>query len=77
MTGAARGIGRAIAQRLAEEGCTVGVIDLAPDDAEAAAQALRAAGAASFGYVADVTDAAAVERAVAAFEGEAGGLDAS
>ena len=76
MTGAARGIGRAIAQRLAEEGCTVGVIDLAPDDGEAAAHACARPAHASFGYAADVTDAAAVERAVAAFEGEAGGLDA-
>jgi 2-hydroxycyclohexanecarboxyl-CoA dehydrogenase len=75
VTGAARGIGLAIARRLAEEGCTVGVIDLAPADAEAAAASLRATGAASFGYAADVTDGIAVEAAVAAFEADAGGLD--
>jgi 2-hydroxycyclohexanecarboxyl-CoA dehydrogenase len=75
VTGAARGIGLAIARRLAEEGCLVGVLDLAREDVDAAAETLRATGAAIFGYAADVTDGEAVERAVAAFAAESGGLD--
>jgi 2-hydroxycyclohexanecarboxyl-CoA dehydrogenase len=75
VTGAARGIGRAVAHRLAEEGCRVGVLDLAEDAAVATAEELCAAGATSFALVADVTDGPAVERAVAAFEERAGGID--
>jgi 2-hydroxycyclohexanecarboxyl-CoA dehydrogenase len=75
VTGAARGIGRAIARRLAEEGCSVGVLDLDGKAAEEAAEPLRAAGAAAVALAADVTDPAAVERAVASFEASAGRLD--
>jgi 2-hydroxycyclohexanecarboxyl-CoA dehydrogenase len=75
VTGAARGIGRAIAQRLAEEGCSVGVLDLDGKAAEEAAEPLRAVGTAAVALAADVTDPAAVERAVASFEASAGRLD--
>src|SRR5512139_3999219 len=75
VTGAARGIGRAIAGRLAQEGCRVGVLDLDGERAEAAAAELRAGGAAAFALAADVSDGPAVERAVASFEAQAGGLD--
>jgi 2-hydroxycyclohexanecarboxyl-CoA dehydrogenase len=76
VTGAARGIGRAIAQRLAEEGCSVGVLDLDGSAAEAAAEAIRAAGGgAAVALTADVSDSEAVERAVASFESYTGRLD--
>jgi len=75
VTGAARGIGRAIAGRLAQEGCRVGGLDLDEERAAAAAAELRAAGAAAFAFAADVSDGPAVERAVASFEAQAGGLD--
>ena len=75
VTGAARGIGRAIAGRLAQEGCRVGVLDLDEGRAAAAAAELRAAGATAFAFAADVSDGPAVERAVASFDAQAGGLD--
>ena len=74
VTGAARGIGRAIVGRLAEEGCSVGVLDLDGAGANAAAEALRAAGAGAHALACDLRDAAAVERAVAACEDALGPL---
>ena len=73
VTGAARGIGRAIAERLAQEGCSVGLLDLELASAERAAHELRASGGRASAYAADVSDYAAVERAVAAFEEQSGG----
>jgi 3-oxoacyl-[acyl-carrier protein] reductase len=65
VTGAARGIGLSIAQRLAAEGASVGVLDLDGPTAEAAAASLELAdGAAAVGLACDVTDAASVEMAV-------------
>ena len=74
VTGGARGIGFAIAQRLAEEGSVVGVLDLDVANAEAAAEKLRASGARAAAYAADIADFAAVERVVSAFEHECGGI---
>jgi 2-hydroxycyclohexanecarboxyl-CoA dehydrogenase len=75
VTGAARGIGRAIAHRLAEEGCRVGVLDRLAEAAAATAEEIRSAGGAGFPLIADVTDGPAVERAVASFEDQAGPID--
>jgi 2-hydroxycyclohexanecarboxyl-CoA dehydrogenase len=72
VTGGAGGIGRAICLRLGEEGCHVGVFDLNGEGAAAVAQAVRAAGGAASAHTVDIADHAAVERAVAAFEREAG-----
>lgn len=74
VTGAARGIGRAIAQRLAEEGCAVGALDLDGARAEAAAAELRASGARALALPCDIRDGDAVARAVAACEGGLGPL---
>ena len=61
VTGAARGIGLAIAQRLAADGARVAVLDLDRPGAEAAARRL---GPEALPLVADVTRSAEVERAV-------------
>ena len=75
MTGAASGIGRASALRLAAEGASVHCADLADDAAAETAEQIRAAGGNAYSSRVDVADAdacaASVEAAVAAL----GGLD--
>ncbi|MBW7920858.1 MAG: glucose 1-dehydrogenase [Rubellimicrobium sp.] len=75
VTGSTQGIGHALAEGLAEHGARVIVNGRDPARTEAAAAALRAkgldAGAAAF----DVTDAAAVEAAMARIEADTGPLD--
>ncbi|MEY4635222.1 MAG: 3-oxoacyl-[acyl-carrier-protein] reductase FabG [Acidobacteriota bacterium] len=60
MTGASRGIGRAIAQRLAHGGATVLCVARGTN-ADATAADITAAGGTAFAHGLDVTDAAAVE----------------
>ena len=62
VTGAASGIGKGIANRLAADGATVVVADL---DAQKAADTASALGNDSIGLAADVTDRAAVDAMVA------------
>jgi 3-oxoacyl-[acyl-carrier protein] reductase len=66
VTGAARGIGAAIATRLAHDGCAVAVIDLNENDTAATVDAITAAGGRAIGIGADVSDADAVAAAVGA-----------
>ena len=74
VTGAASGIGKAIAQRLAAEGACVVVADLDQQKAAAAAAEIGSADVA-VGIAADVSDAAAVAAAVDAAVLAFGGLD--
>jgi 2-dehydro-3-deoxy-L-rhamnonate dehydrogenase (NAD+) len=71
ITGGARGIGYAIAERLARSGARVAIWDRDAGTAESAAKTLE--GAIAIGV--DVTDAAAVERAAEASDQRLGGLD--
>lgn len=88
VTGAARGIGRAIAVALARAGCDVIVSDVARsgdgvtpyrlasgDDLAATAAAVEAAGRRSAALTADVTVAADVERLMGEVAARFGGLD--
>jgi 2-hydroxycyclohexanecarboxyl-CoA dehydrogenase len=70
VTGAGRGIGLAIARRLAEEGATVGCFDL-KGASEAAAQ-INDTGGQAFAYDVDVSDRAAIDEAVSNLRAEAG-----
>ena len=70
VTGAGRGIGLAIAHRLAAEGATVGCWDLA--GADEAAAGINAAGGRAFGYDVDVSDRDAIDDAAANLRAEAG-----
>ena len=63
VTGAARAIGRATAERLAADGATVVSIDIANSDAMV--EAITSTGGSALGVVADVADEDAVERAFA------------
>ena len=56
VTGAARGIGAAVARALAARGAAVGVLDVDAAGASAAAESLRAAGGRAVGVAADVSD---------------------
>ena len=61
VTGAGQGIGSAIAERLAAEGCVVAVNSLHPDKAETTAARLRQAGGQVQAFPADVSDPEHVE----------------
>jgi len=74
VTGAASGIGRATAEKLAAEGACVVIADLSLEKAQAAAADIGGADIA-VGVQVDVSDAAAVEAAVQAAVLAFGGLD--
>jgi 3-oxoacyl-[acyl-carrier protein] reductase len=75
VTGATRGIGRAIAARLADEGCAVAICARDGAEVERAADELRERGVTVHGAAVDVTDAPALERFVAGAGDALGGLD--
>lgn len=78
VTGGSRGIGRAIAERLTQEGCAVGICARHADEIAAAVAALRrlgGTGARVSGGVADVADRAALSAWIDATAHEFGGLD--
>jgi 3-oxoacyl-[acyl-carrier protein] reductase len=72
VTGATRGIGRAIALRLAEDGATVVGTATTDEGAATISAYLAAAGLAGEGIRLDVTDAAAVDAALAGIEARHG-----
>ena len=75
VTGAARGIGRAIALRLAQEGADVAVADVNEAGAQAVAEEARRAGRRALAIKADVARREEVDAMVARAAGELGGLD--
>ena len=75
VTGAARGLGLAVARDLAAAGCQVLMVGRDGDTIENAAQALRASGHEVLPHVADVTDAGAVAALAARLRREFGRAD--
>ena len=72
VTGAGRGIGRAIAEMQAQEGARVALMARTAAEVEAAADAIRAAGGTARAYAVDVVDREAVAAAFAAIESDLG-----
>ena len=75
VTGAASGLGKAIAVRYAREGAKVAVADLNGQAADAVAAEIRAAGGQARGVAMDVTSEDAVNAGVAAVVAAYGGVD--
>jgi 3-oxoacyl-[acyl-carrier protein] reductase len=75
VTGATRGIGRAIAETFADEGCHVAICARDKVAVEAAVAALRKKGITATGRALDVGDGAALKAWIAAAGEELGGLD--
>ena len=68
VTGGGSGIGREVCKRFAEEGAEVGVFDMNADGAAVTVKAITDAGGKASAHTVDITDRAAVDAGVAAFQ---------
>jgi 3-oxoacyl-[acyl-carrier protein] reductase len=75
VTGASRGLGRAIAELFAAEGAAIAVLDLKEHWAQAVVDGIAAKGGRAIAIGCDVSDRDAVQAAVARTAQELGGLD--
>ncbi|MEO8524796.1 MAG: SDR family oxidoreductase [Caldimonas sp.] len=75
VTGASKGIGRAVADGFAAEGAGVSICARNADEVAATVDALKAKGVAAYGRALDVAAGAALGAWVAASAGELGGID--
>lgn len=75
ITGAGSGIGRATAELFAREGARIAAVDRDREAVVAMEHAIAAAGGTARGFCADVADAEAAERTVAAIAGDWSGID--
>lgn len=75
VTGGARGIGRAIAERVAQDGANVAIADVRESELSEAVRAVEAHGRRALGLTVDVTDRAGVERMVDTTVRELGAID--
>lgn len=76
ITGATKGIGRAIAETFADEGANVAICARNKDEVAATVEALKAHGVKAFGAAADAGDPDAVRAWVADMAEQLGGVDA-
>src|SRR5438874_10562269 len=75
VTGAGRGIGRAIALKFAAEGADVACVSRTAENSEKVAAEIRALGRKAWGHAVDVSDAKAVEAAAEKILADAGKVD--
>jgi NAD(P)-dependent dehydrogenase (short-subunit alcohol dehydrogenase family) len=72
VTGAGRGIGRALGRRLADEGMNVALVSRTGAEVEALRDEITASGGKALAFAADVADRAAVEQIVTTTEAQLG-----
>ena len=75
VTGAGTGLGRGIAQQLAEAGASIAVLEIDPDSARVAAEELGQTGVEAKAYPTDVAQSAQVDAAFAGVVDDFGRLD--
>ena len=75
VTGAARGIGRAIALKLADEGAKLALVDVKDEWLEESLALVRAKGVEAEGFACDIASGEAVEAAVKTIHGRFGKID--
>lgn len=75
VTGAGRGIGRAIANLFAAEGAKVAVLSLTPANVDSVVADIQAAGGTALGVVCDVSDAGQIKAAIDEVVSTYGGID--
>jgi len=75
VTGGSRGIGRCIAETLADEGCSVGICARNEDGVKEAVEALKAKGVDATGSAVDVSDGEALKAWVKSATDDLGGLN--
>ena len=75
VTGASAGIGRAIAIRLGQAGCTVAPIARGPEKLDEVATAIRSAGGRAQGFPCDLTNSAQLVETLKAVEAKLGPVD--
>jgi meso-butanediol dehydrogenase/(S,S)-butanediol dehydrogenase/diacetyl reductase len=76
ITGAGRGLGLAMALKLAQLGATVGLIDIDAQGVRAGMDQIRSNGGLALAYIADVSDRTTLLAAASSFARETHGLDA-
>jgi meso-butanediol dehydrogenase / (S,S)-butanediol dehydrogenase / diacetyl reductase len=76
ITGAGRGLGLAMAVKLAQLGAAVGLVDIDAQSVAAGAEQIRSDGGRALAYTADVSDRAALLEAADRFARETQGIDA-
>ena len=74
ITGAARGLGLAMAVRLARLSATVGLVDIDAESVAAAAEQIRSTGGRACAYTADVSNQAALQYVAGEFAREGNGI---
>lgn len=75
VTGAGRGLGKAIAELFAAEGARVAVLSQTPANVERTVAQIRASGGEAAGFPCDIADGASIDGAVAAVVAHFGGVD--
>jgi meso-butanediol dehydrogenase/(S,S)-butanediol dehydrogenase/diacetyl reductase len=76
VTGAGRGLGSSVSEKLGSCGATVGLLDIDAANCEAIAARIRDAGGRAFAYATDVADRGAFAAAAERFAAERGRIDA-